>query len=109
MESIGLLFRDLPAALKLNNNRSIRDLYVDVHNQVSEAIKYSCYPYVDIEADVGSNDAAYLLYQLDMRNVGNFGDMSLETIDIRQNQAASQTALDIEILDGEDGIKAMID
>ena len=35
--------------------------------------------------------------------------MEIETIDIRQNQAASQTVLDIEILDGEDGLEVMFD
>ena len=35
--------------------------------------------------------------------------MDIETIDIRQNQAASQTILDMEILDGEDGLQLMID
>ena len=35
--------------------------------------------------------------------------MNIETIDIRQNQAASQTILDMEILDGADGLVLMID
>ena len=36
-------------------------------------------------------------------------EMDIETIDIRQNQAASQTMLDMEILDGADGLELMID
>ena len=109
LNSIGLLFRDLPVALKLNNNRTIRDLYQDVHKQVQDAIKYSCYSYVDKTYDVVSDDAAYLLYQQDIRDNDKFGDINIETIDIRQNQAASQTVLDIQILDGEDGLQTMID
>ncbi len=35
--------------------------------------------------------------------------MNIETVDIRQNQAASQTILDMEILDGTDGLILMID
>ena len=35
--------------------------------------------------------------------------MNVETIDIRQNQAASQTILDMEILDGGDGLEMMMD
>ena len=109
MGSVGLLFRDLPVALRLNNDRTLRDLYLDVHEQVSKAIKYSCYPYVDKDAQVVANDVAYLLYQQDMRDGGDFGDMEIETVEIRQNQAASQTVLDIEILDGEEGLETMID
>ena len=37
------------------------------------------------------------------------GGMNVESIDIRQNQAASQTILDMEILDGADGLVLMID
>ena len=109
MNSIGLLFRDLPVALKLDDERTLRELYQDVREQVQNAIKYSCYPYVDKTYNVVSDDAAYLLYQQDIRDNGSFGDMEIETIDIRQNQAASQTVLDIEILDGEDGLEVMFD
>ena len=109
LSSVGLLFRELPVGLRLKDDRTLRDLYLDVHEQVQEAIKYSCYPYVDINSEVVSSDAAYLLYQQDIRDEGGFGDMSIESIDVRQNQAASQTVLDIEILDGEDGLEAMID
>ncbi len=109
MNTIGLLFRDLPVALKLNNKRTLRDLYQDVHKQVQDAIKYSCYSYVDKTYNVVSDDAAYLLYQQDIRDTGSFGDMDIETIDIRQNQAASQTVLDIQILDGEDGLQTILD
>jgi hypothetical protein len=35
--------------------------------------------------------------------------MNIETVDIRQNQAASQTILDMEILDGKEGLILMID
>lgn len=109
MSSIGLLFRSLPVALKLEDKRTLRDLYSDVHTQIQDAIKYCCYPYVDITYNVGSEETAFLLYQQDIRDGSDLGDMNIETIDIRQNQAASQTILDIEILDGEDGLETMID
>ena len=41
--------------------------------------------------------------------MGDLDGLDIETIDIRQNQAASQTILDMEILDGEDGLVLMID
>lgn len=109
MNSVGLLFRDLPVALKINQKKTLRELYQDVREQVQNAIKYSCYPYVDKTSNVVSDDTAYLLYQQDLRDNGSFGDFEMETIDIRQNQAASQTVLDIEILDGEDGLEVMFD
>ena len=76
---------------------------------MQKGIEHSCYPYVDINHRAGSEEAAYLLYQQDIRDMGGAEGMDIETIDIRQNQAASQTILDMEILDGEDGLQLMID
>ena len=50
-----------------------------------------------------------MLYQQDIRDGGDLEDMNIEMIHVRQNQAASQALLDIQILDGEDGLETMID
>ena len=109
MNSVGLLFRDLPVGVRLKEETTLRELFADVHEQVQKGIEHSCYPYVDIHNQAGGSEAAYLLYQQDIRNMGGFEGMDVETIDIRQNQAASQTMLDMEILDGADGLVLMID
>lgn len=110
MNSVGLLFRELPIGLRLNNDMTLRDLFAEVHLQVQKGIEHSCYPYVDITSRAGeNNEAAYLLYQQDIRDMGSMDGMNVETIDIRQNQAASQTILDMEILDGDEGLQLMID
>ena len=36
-------------------------------------------------------------------------DFDITPVEVRQNQAASQTILDMEILDGESGLQLMID
>ena len=41
--------------------------------------------------------------------MGGMEGFDVETVDVRQNQAASQTILDMEILDGADGLQLMID
>ena len=109
MNSVGLLFRDLPVGVRLKEETTLRELFADVHEQVQKGIEHSCYPYVDIHNQAGGSEAAYLLYQQDIRDMGGFEGMDVETIDIRQNQAASQTMLDMEILDGADGLVLMID
>lgn len=109
MTTVGLLFRDLPIGLKLNDNDTIRNLLNEVHVQVQKGIEHSCYPYVDKNNQVANGESAYLLYQQDIRDMGGMDGMNIETIDIRQNQAASQTILDMEILDGSDGLTLMID
>ena len=109
MNSVGLLFRDLPVGVRLNDELTLRELFADVHDQVQKGIEHCCYPYVDVHNQAGGSEAAYLLYQQDIRDMGGLEDMNVEAIDIRQNQAASQTILDMEILDGEDGLTLMID
>ena len=109
MNSVGLLFRDLPVGVRLRDDMTLRDLFSDIHDQVQKGIEHSCYPYVDIHNQAGGNESAYLLYQQDIRDMGGLDEMDIETIDIRQNQAASQTMLDMEILDGADGLELMID
>ena len=108
MTTVGLLFRDLPVGVRLHDKDTIRDIFADIHNQVQGGIEHSCYAYVDRHNQVGGEEAAYLLYQQDIRDLDG-GGMNIETVDIRQNQAASQTILDMEILDGKEGLVLMID
>ena len=110
MSTVGLLFRELPVAVKLREDMTLRDMFKDVHDQVQNGIEHSDYPYVDLTTEVGDTEPAYLLYQRDIRDMDSgFDGMDVETIDIRQNQAASQTILDMEILDGAEGLVLMID
>ena len=109
MTSVGLLFRELPVGIRLKDSTTLRELFADVHTQVQKGIEHSCYPYVDLHNQVANGESAYLLYQQDIRDMGSLDGMNIRTVEIRQNQAASQTILDMEILDGEDGLQLMID
>ncbi|MCR5505429.1 MAG: AMP-binding protein [Bacilli bacterium] len=109
MSTVGLLFRDLPIGLRFNDKMTLRDAFAEVHNQVQGGIEHSCYAYVDKSNQVGNAESAYLLYQQDIRDMSGQNGMDIETVDIRQNQAASQTILDMEILDGKEGLILMID
>ncbi len=109
MNTVGLLFRDLPVAFRFHDTDTLREVFNSVHEQVQGGIEHSCYPYVDLHNQVGRAESAYLLYQQDIRDMGGADAFGIETIDIRQNQAASQTILDMEILDGSDGLQLMID
>ncbi len=109
MSSVGLLFRDLPVGIRFRDDMTLRDVFADIQDQVTKGIEHSCYPYVDICNQVAKQEAAYLLYQQDIRDMGGMDGFEFEMVDVRQNQAASQTILDMEILDGEDGLQLMID
>lgn len=109
MTTVGLLFRDLPIGIRFKDSQTLRNVFADVHEQVQKGIEHSCYPYVDTHNQVGGGESAYLLYQQDIRDMSGFEGLPIETVDVRQNQAASQTILDMEILDGADGLQLMID
>ena len=109
MTSVGLLFRDLPVGIRFRDEATLREVLADVHEQVQKGIEYSCYPYVDSRNQVANGESAYLLYQQDIRDMGGMEGFSVQMVDVRQNQAASQTILDMEILDGAEGLKLMID
>ena len=109
LSSVGLMFRDLPIGIRFKDSDTLRNVFADVHEQVQKGIEHSCYPYVDSVNQVGSGEAAYLLYQQDIRDMGGLEGFDIQPVDVRQNQAASQTILDIEILDGADGLQVMID
>jgi hypothetical protein len=108
MTTVGLLFRELPVGVHFKADMTLRELFADVQEQVQKGIEHSIYPYVDKTGSVATGESAYLLYQQDIRDM-DAGGMNVESIDIRQNQAASQTILDMEILDGADGLVLMID
>ncbi|MBQ3954478.1 MAG: hypothetical protein II680_01195, partial [Clostridia bacterium] len=109
MSSVGLLFRDLPVGIRFRDSATLRDVFADIHDQVQKGIEHSCYPYVDLHNQVADGESAYLLYQQDIRDMGGLEGFDIEPIEVRQNQAASQTILDMEILDGADGLKLMVD
>jgi len=103
MSTCGLLFRDLPIALEVRDDRDIRDFYADIQSQIRKGIENSIYPYNETDAKVVEDDVACFLYQSDIRAGGADSEM-FEQVDIRQNQAASQTIMDTEIIDGADGV-----
>ncbi len=111
MSTCGLLFRELPVGLRFKDEMNVIDIYADVHEQVQKDIEHSCYPYVEIFAQQGSLETAMatLLYQRDIRDVGGLGGLPIEALDIRQNKAASENILDMQVLDGEAGLSLAFD
>ena len=109
MSSVGLLFRDLPIGIKFDDKMTVRDLFGIVHEQVRKGIEHSCYPFVDKNNTAGGGESAYLLYQQDIRDVGAMDGMNIEAVEIKQNMAASQTVLDMQILDGQKGLILVLD
>jgi len=103
MSTCGLLFRDLPCAMRFKDDMDIREIYASVQEQVRKGIENSIYPYNEKNVSVVSDDMACFLFQGDIRSCGGESAAMFEQVDVRQNNAASQTIIDTEILDNEEG------
>ena len=107
--SVGLLCRELSVALRLHNKTDLSDIFTEIHEQVRNGIKYSCYPYMATIPQDEDGDIACVLYQKDIREADDFDGMNVNKVEIAHNNAAAQSVLDIQILDNEDGLQYVFD
>ena len=105
-DMVGLLLRDLPIMQRFRKKKQLRDVYADIKEQVNNAIAYSFYPYTMLNANVVTGDLVCFLYQ---KNIRDAGGSEIESVDILQNSAASENALDIQVLDDTNGLNLAID
>jgi len=102
--TVGLLFKELPVALSLSEETSLRDVYADLKKQISLGITHSDYPYIDKNAIVKTNDHFVFIYQQDNYDPTESMPIAMEEIDIAFPLLASETAMNVEVLDGENGV-----
>ena len=107
--STGLYFRDLPAGLHLEEDMKLTELFAEIQKQVNDGMAYSCYPYNEEGFSSISENCAYVLYQQNLRDAVRIGNVKMRKVRIRQNRAASQTVLDIQVLDGDRGLQLLMD
>ena len=108
INTVGLLFRNLPVAVSLNAKTRLIDLLKDVNDQVNKGIEHSCYPYVELDRAAVVDDLVCVLYQDDLRELGDMPGL-LGNVEIKHNDAASQNILDLEILNSNEGMQVMLD
>ncbi len=110
MNIVGTLYRELPVAIKLRDEMTMAEVITDIRDQIEKGIVYSNYPYVrSILKRPIIDDTVCILYQGDYYSVDNVLDFSTEEVELEEKNRASQNALDIEILDGENMDLALLD
>jgi len=108
--TVGLLLCDLRLAIELSRSMPVKNLYEDVQNQILAGIEHYKYPYTMIGANVVKDDGLCFLYQEDLRDTSEeMKELKIEEVEIRHNKAASENLIDIEVLDGSDGLELMIE
>ena len=108
MNIAGLLYKDLPVGVKLSKKLKIDSLYKDVVEQINGGIEHSCYPYVEQGKAAVTDDVACVLYQDDLRELNDMPGL-LGEVEIKQNKAASQAVLDVEIRNTAEGMMCVLE
>ncbi len=105
----GLLFRDLPVGIHMNEAGTLKKLLREVRKQVQDGMKYSVYPFTETAFTGLRGMNTCLLYQQGIYGAPSLGGTTLRPVEIPHPADASQTILDIEVMDGEDGMKILLD
>ena len=101
----GLLYRDLPLAIRLEQVKGLDEFFSAVHEQVCGGIQHSFYPYTEEYFSPDYGITACVLYQRSLYDPVRFGDVVLKPVEVQHNAKASQTILDIMIRENEHGIQ----
>jgi non-ribosomal peptide synthetase component F len=101
---VGLLLRELPAALSVAPQTSLKATFADIKEQLQSGISHSDYPYIDKNAIVKTNDFFYFIYQEDIYTTLEHSPFAMERVDIDFPDLASESALSVEILDEDGGL-----
>ena len=109
ISSVGLLCRELSVALRLDNKADLHGIFTEIHEQVRNGIKYSCYPYMANVSQDEDGDIACVLYQRYIPEANDFDGMNVKKVEVTHNNAAAQSVLDIQIHDDEEGLRYVFD
>lgn len=120
MQSVGLLYSTLPAALRLTENTTLGDICAQIREQIEKGIEYRACPYgygdvcpnplTDTMLDIIYQESATVfagrrgLLRLDEER-----QLRLKEEETRRNAAACQTSVELEIWDEEDNTRVWIE
>lgn len=108
MNIAGLLYKDLPVGVKLSKKLKVNNLYKDVVEQINGGIEHCCYPFVEQGKAAVTDDVACVLYQDDLRELNEMPGL-LGEVEVKQNKAASQAVLDVEIRNTAEGMMCVLE
>ena len=60
---VGLLFRELPVAIRFDPKTTLGSLFLEIQEQITQGIVHSSYPWVSLHASPRSNDNIVINYQ----------------------------------------------
>ena len=99
---VGMLIRNLPAAVRMENIGSIRELLQDVKAQVAEGIAHCGYDFMTETRQAYVNDCMEVNLQLGI-NADELDELKHELIDLSDEFSAAGARLELELLENEYG------
>lgn len=110
MNMVGVLFYDLPVALRISDTLLMSDAIDDIRDQVEKGIAHSKYPYLRHQLTrVVEDDVICIMYQENIYDFSISSKYKAELIEIEENDRAAQNSFDIEIVDDKDGDYLLMD
>ena len=85
--AVGLLIREIPLGLSLDELTDIRSLYESVKKQMSQGLVNRDYPYLTANASVAVNDVFCFIDEGDILDLRVFGDIPCEEIPLAATNA----------------------
>ena len=108
-QSVGMLYQSMPAALALTERTTLDEACSQVREQMQHAIQNRAYPFISLYPNAVTDDMVGVHYQAGCEASRGKGLLRIDDEETRQNAAASQAALDVEIWDEEDGKRVFLD
>ena len=106
---IGVLFRELPVAVSLAPETSLKELFADIQEQIRDGLAHSDYPYIARNAMVRTKDYFYFIYHEDNWTMLHKMPLDLEDVDIEYEDIACHSDVDEHILDTEEGLVMLLE
>lgn len=99
---VGLLFRELPVAVKLSPDVTLASYFLDIQNQITQGIVHSSYPWVSLNSSPRSNDNIVINYQ-DMVGLEKKLPMPVKLEDIPVNgERTAESGMEFMITDADE-------
>lgn len=100
---VGLLYKQLPLGLRLDEKQTLVQVYEDVRDQMVRGVTYSNYPYCKLGARPVEDDKACFLLQNGIYDIFNSADgVSTDPVEIENKKVASYAMLDMEVVHEEE-------
>jgi hypothetical protein len=99
---VGLLFRELPVAIRFDPKTTLGSFFLEIQEQITQGIVHSSYPWVSLHASPRSNDNIVINYQ-DMMGFEKNLPMPAELIELPvSGEDASESGMEVIIRDVDD-------